>query len=466
MQMQRELHALAAWCSNLVALTIREDTEWSSTAIAADAFPLPTRTTCVEREMPRLQAEWSKWRMIYVEEYASMSSIGPAGSIEVGAQVMCELTHLWGLICRPAHLNDMHDAELSIARLRHPSWMLTIHSYGKPDEDSLPFPWEVPIENYTQAQSVFAAMFLSQHFGIMQESCASEFHAAFDALWYRVAVLSQECHGADVLDDRTLRQCVLDTGGVKDTGVFITNAAYRQFCHCYLGSLMRALFYHDELYKRRLPTIILHTNCQPWIARIVQGMASEAFEDMYVACSDEAYQCLGDDAWFKYVFPNKVHSRAECLYELRPHLYQPFFSENKTTKAAVLAKYNENRVARLFVLKAISSYMQARCPGEFDWFLTVVRDADDLTTEASVDFQLGQQAPLLYGALGYWPYHGGSFYVCDDLGEAIGVWFALCERHYGCKVCERDMRPFLVEAKSCASEGAAPGGGANTFFIE
>jgi hypothetical protein len=152
-------------------------------------------------------------------------------------------------------------------------------------------------------------------------------------------------------------------------------------------------------------------------------------------------------------------------------LYQSFFSEANTSKSAALAKYNHNKVARLFVLKAISSHMQTKCAGEFNWYLTVVRDAQDLTTEASFDFEAGQIAPLLFdsGALALWPYQGGGFYVCDNLATSIAVWFCLCERHYRHVICHgaHDMRPFADELEASAlraQQGAESSGGA-TWFV-
>jgi hypothetical protein len=437
MQLQRELHDLAKYCSRLVALTIHEDVT-------------NKQQTAIVNELEKLRSEWQKWRFIYIEEYASMQQGKP---MTLGAQIVTELTHIWGLLNRPLRMQQIYDTDLSIAQLLHPSWIATIHSYGKPS----PFPWEVPIDQYTQSQTVFVAMFLSQHFNLLSEGCVGEFKAAFDALWCRMATLSQEWHDGTLLDEVGMRTLAKDQ-------IFIVNVSYREFCHCYMGTMMRALFYHDQFRERRMSFRSVYVQgTRTWLEHIVKLMASEAFEDMYVSCCEEAYCCSGDDLWFKHAYPTKVHSRAECLLEMRPHLYQPFFSESKTTKATALAKYNQDGVARLFMLKAISSYIQAKSAGEFDWFLTVIRASEDLITETSFDFQIGQQAPLLYAALGYWPYHNGSFYICDDLAESVAVWFAMCERYYDGHICGRDMRPFWNEIQRFEQRASSEEQG---FFVE
>jgi hypothetical protein len=431
MELQQQLHDLAAYCSQLVAQTIEEDERE------------PLELLVVSKEMQRLQPLWHKWRLIYVEQYASMLEH------PLGAQVFSELMHLWSLVCRPVYALENAEDSLSVSRhLLHPSWVITIHSYGKAAD----FPWDVPVQCCTQSETIFLAMFLSQHAMILKESCVSEFRQMFDALFYRTAVLSQECHPAATLDAPDMRECV-----DKAADCWVVNMKYREFCHCYLGSIMRMLFYHDELRKKpflgeRWPQ---HTNLvagtRIWLKHIVNKLASEAFEDSYVTCPDAAYGFLGDDPWFRFAFPEKVHSRPDCLMELRPHLYNPYFNEAKTTKTGALGKYNEDRVARLFMLKAVSEYIQTKSAGDINWFNTVVREPDDLSTSASLDFQLGQVAPLLFCALGVWPYQAGHFYVTDDLAESIAIWFALCEQHYDSTICGCDMRPFLREIRDAAT---------------
>src|SRR6185437_9591804 len=198
-----------------------------------------------------------------------------------GRLVFAVLGHLWSLMCRPLMLLSFGGGgEQSLASLVHPSWVRTIHSYGK--RGDIVLPWATPIAHYTQSQTRFAATFLSQHLNTLSEDCMAEFRAVFEALWLRVVVLCQECYSESVLDESDMR---MDAGAAGE-GIFIVGEAYYQFCHCYLGGIFRALFYHDEVRKRPVAALLAHGEVEgtrAWITQIVTGMATEAFEEMYDA---------------------------------------------------------------------------------------------------------------------------------------------------------------------------------------
>jgi len=421
-EQETELHELATYCCRLVAQCIVEDGQHASLTA------MDVRTTCVTAEMPKLQHEWQKWRLFYVENYAVLCA--PDEATHAAARVFAELCHLWFLICRPALLHSDDGYGSALSDTHHLSWVQSIHSYAA----ATTLPWSVPIARYTQSQTRFAAAFLTQHMRTLQEDCVGEFRALFEALWCRMAVLSQEWHDCDTLDEENMREVVAKASPLPQPpadaiALLRVNMRYRHYTHCYMGSIMRTLFYHDAV-RKRPPSPLMLTAAPAvatWLARIVDAMASEAFEDLYYECRDQGYNFAGDDAWFRYAYPAKGYNRHEVLSELRPHLYQGFSSAPSATKAATLAKYNEDRVARLVVLRALHGHVQTKSGSDFNWFLTVVRNPQDLLTVAARDFGPAQVAPLLFdgGLLGLWPYQQGDFYACDDLALALAAWFVL-----------------------------------------
>ncbi len=425
--------------------------------------------------------------------------VGPDGKQRkikntLGMHVFFELTRLYGLIHRSALLDEQNNITtipledlttddyvmmLSLSKTRHPLWISCVNTFDisslyetKEDPDAeveaflvkIKGMWTKPIMHFTQSELYLVIFFLTQQLNDIptmttmcldpasgQEvrvSVLDEYRCIFHAVWLRAGYLMQELHGIEVMDmgdDPIMRQEVLK-------GQYSFHRNFATFCSFYLGEIMRRFFYLDELANNRLvdrylreATIkTLGVATFEWVATIVDSFADEAFEDLYHGVNAEGYQFVGDDGWFKFLWPQKIHSRGACITAFRPHLYKRFYSETMLSKRAVLiAARAGNYVAKLFVFKAIDEYVKIRVPN-VHWTNAVVIANPGI--EMSTYKLTTDLAPMLLQVFSsYWPYDKGRVVVCDDIYEGVGVWFWLLMTRYKCTLFDRDLKEIVKQ---------------------
>lgn len=403
----------------------------------------------------------------------------------LGMHVFFELTRLYGLIHRPSILEEQDNIAcipleelstenyvmmLSLAQTKHALWISIVNTFDistlyetKEDPDAeveaallkIKGMWKKPIMTFTQSEIIIIVFFMTQQLNDIPTQPAScfdgngleskinvveEFRRIFHAVWLRCGYLMQETHTQDVLDvqvdppapgevgDPEMRQQILP-------GVFSFHRNFATFCSFYLGELVRRFFYYDLLSKNvmrhNLATAdvkALSQSACAWLTRVVDLFAEEAFEDMYNNTNPEGYHFVGDDGWFKYIWPQKIHSRGACITAFRPHLYKRFYSEAQLNKRAVLNSTKTSNVARLFVFRAIDEHIKIQVP-TVQWLNAVLVSCGGIEMSA---FKLEtNRAPVIIQVFSsYWAYDKGFVHVCDDVFEAVGVWFWLLATRY------------------------------------
>lgn len=406
-----------------------------------------------------------------------------------GMHVFSELTRLNVLLNRPAIMDEQNNVDtiplhelttddymlmLSLKRTQHPLWISVINTYDisalyetKEDPDGeveallikMKAMWPKPIMQYTQTEICQIVFFLTQQLNEIPTmpnadgvSLMDEYRSIFNAVWLRAGHIMQELQPIDVMDDPVMRQQVLD-------GYFSFNRNFATFCSFYMGEIMRRFFYYDAIAQNKLALGLglgdigkqLGKAAADWVVKIVDGVngvggfADEAFEDLYHGVNSDGYKFVGDDGWFKFMWPQKIHSRGACITAFRPHLYKRFYSEAQLNKRAVLNNAKTSHVARLFVFKAIDEYIKIKVPN-VHWVNAVVIANSGIELSAYMLESETSLAPVLLQVFsGYWAYDKGRVWICDDVYESIGVWFWLLMTRYKCVLFERDLTEIVRE---------------------
>lgn len=299
--------------------------------------------------------------------------------------------------------------------------------------------WKRTILSYTQKDVMIVVMFLTQQINDVVTAdngqAVREYRRVFVVLWLRVAQFFNEFHPADVLNDEEMRHGPFKGNDDDKDAVPMCapNQRFVHFCFFYMAELLRRFFYYDFLYDRRLNvqgTPLSSADARAWVDRVVNGLADEAFEDLYSEMLPTAYGFVGDDAWFRYS-RNAVHSRGACIAALRPHLHKRFFSEQQVTRKSILNTTQSAYASRLFVLRAVDEYLRIQV-SHCRFMDAVVIFNEGIEMSAYV-LETAKCPLLLQVFSSFWPYCQGRVYVCDDIYEALGVWMHLLQTEYhGC----------------------------------
>lgn len=425
------------------------------------------------QEKAKLLRLFEAWREYYIIHMEPMREIqifiidGRKVRTSLGIHVFTELTRLNMLLQRPRLMVDLYEEEMqSLENTHHPSWVQIVNSFDisnqyeeKEDKDAevehrlqmMKDLWKKPILLYTQVQVQMVILFLTQQLNEVKNESLFEFKSVFEWLWIRVGQLQTEPWDTDILDDPDMR-IELSKGKEGEKALFAANRDFAAFVFFYMGELGKRFFYYEMLSKRPLadtfPLLKEQTlMCQKWVQHIVGSFAEEAFTDVYTDSCNESYSFVGDDPWFKYKWPLKVHSRAACLAELRPHLYRRFFSESRASRTLVLNAIQTSHTARFFVFKAISQYIQIKMGGasEVKWFNGVIIHNDDI--HMSTYNLRANMAPFLLQVFStYWTYYKGCVWKSDNFYETLAVWFNILRENFGSHLFEHDLTPFVDAA--------------------
>jgi len=418
----------------------------------------------IRKEVTCLFEAWMGYFVVHAEAMKETQTFimeGKKISTTVGYHLFTELTRLNYLLERPRLMVDLFEEDMqSLDNTHHPSWINIVNSFDitgqyeeKEDKDAdvesqlqeLKVLWKRPVLLYTQSQVQMVIMFLTQQLNEVRSDSVLEFKNMYEWLWIRIAQLQIEIHPAELIDVEDMRVCVL-----KDEKMYAANREFGIFVSFYMGEITRRLFYYKMLSKREMTLdvrVVDTQECKKWIEHIIKFFAEEAFTDLYVESCNESYSFPGDDQWFKYRWPRKIHSRAACLADLRPHLYRRFFSESRATRASVLNSINSSHVSRLFMLKAISQYIQIKMGGatEVRWYQGVVIHSNDIYM-STYNLQ-NNMAPFLLQVLStHWAYDEGTVWKCDEFYETLSVWFYLLRNRYKSNLFDYDLSKFVCAA--------------------
>lgn len=388
----------------------------------------------------------------------------------LGANVCWELCRLNWLLNRTDRLRqedeieagEAPDLEWAILKLRslsnasHPMWLELVNSYDyqPSDKDELPdeeivakthqlkVMWSKPILSYTQQDVILLVMLLTQQLNDVPVTAIEEFIDVFQTLWLRCGDLAV-CYweGTDELDVPSMRK----QEGNNNT--FQPNRDFYAFIFFYLGDILRRIFWYERTKPKRrpLPANLNVERTKTWIESMLQSIGDDVLIDMYLKHVDHGYKFPGDDAWFKYMWPNRSLTRGVVLGALRPHLHKRYFTEERCTLVSILA--NPRRfLTRYFILNMVSDEIKIKTghpEDAFNWFDAVVVAANDL--EAYSDMIIEEACPLIIQVFSaYWVHCKRTFYVCDDIYAAISMWFKLLRQEYGGILLGRDLNAKFV----------------------
>lgn len=427
----------------------------------------------MQEKLTKLYNVWSEFYIINIESMKEIRNDTLTQTIDpetlkarklrltAGHHVFTEISRLFYLIQRPRLLAEELDAErISLKNTKHNMWISILNSFDitdqyeeKEDKDvevetlqaQMHAMWGKPIQSYTQTEVVLLIFFLTQQLNAIPCDCILEYRSVFEETWIRAAVLMQEAHKGDILTDIKMRVSI----DVDD--LFIANRMFGTFVSFYMGEIMRRFFYYDLLSKRpmaltkeELPENIVN-KVHAWIHSFIDSFADEAFIDMYVTNASDAYNFVGDEKWFKYAYPNEVFSRAACLAKFRPHLYRRYFSEERITKNLLMENVKSSHVARTYIFKAITNYIQMKTGNtDIKWDSAVVIHSDEIQMSAHV--LEAKKRPLMLQVLSsYYCYYELNVYITDDLFEALGVWVYLLNKYCNNSLHGYDLSAFIKD---------------------
>lgn len=382
----------------------------------------------------------------------------------LGTSVFTELLRITFLLQRPAVVMEIENEHVRLSTTKNPLWIRMEQTFDisnqyeeKEDRDTivedrlqlLRSMWERPIIEYRQSECVLLTFFITQQMDSLKSDCFQEFQLVFSALLYRIGLLVHRAWNKDVLDEPSFCIEVAEIGA----DARLCNRDFLTFCSFYLGDIARRFFYYG-LHQKGQPCLDLtEAQCsefsehvRAWINRFINEMPEEAFRDMYTENCNEAYNFPGDDRWFRYKWPIKVHTRSECLRQLRPHLYRRYHSEDRTTKRMCLATISESYASRTFLLKALNSYIHSKSGGNhIDWFGRAVINSKQIA-EAQYELMSNESPQLVQILSSFWAYDRKQLFMTDDIFLSIGVWFLILFKRYNSRFFGNSLFFFVSEA--------------------
>lgn len=402
-----------------------------------------------------------------------------------GIHVFFELTRVNYLVHYPRLLEEMDNLSIyeegalssdhylmlySLKRTTHSSFVAIVDSFDisalyeekeDPDQEveemrrAVKVLWDKPVMQYTQTQVEIVILFLTQQLNEVPTkdgTVVEEYRKVFLVLWLRIAQFFNEFHSPAILDNPEMRKGPFETGDPNDVNTCVPNQNFLAFCFFYMVELLRRFFYYDALIHNKMdvaPPPGLRERTKAWVTRIMESIAEDAFEDIYADNMPKGYEFVGDDNWFKFS-QQGVHSRGACIALLRPHLHKRFFSQNQVTPHSVLSTTNDSYVSRLFVLRTIDEHLKIQLSRVR--FLNAAVVMNDGIEMSAYKLQTNLVPVLLQVFSSFWPYDQGRVYVCDDIYEAVGVWFWLVQQRYQGRLYDCDLTSILPHIVSLAEE--------------
>jgi hypothetical protein len=396
-----------------------------------------------------------------------------------GSHIFLELTRLNYLLHYPQLLDEQEnlamyeESELStehymmlhsLERTKHDSWIAIRDSfdiselYGDkedPDEEveeqrrDILQMWQSPILKYTQKQVEMIILFLTQQINDVPTTgggvVVQEYRQIFGLVWLRIAQMLIEFHPPTVLNVEEHRNGPFDTGDENDVNTCSANKIFIAFCFYYMSELLRRFFYYDRLVGNvmvgPIPRLAaLTASAKQWIHDITHSMGDDAFDDIYMSTLPIAYSFVGDDNFFK-ASRTAVHSRGACIAAFRPHLHKRYFSEAQITRDSVLNSTHKNYASRLFVLHVIDTHLRIHLK-QVRWLNAVLVMNDGIEMSA-YKLETNLVPVILQVFSSFWVYDQARVHICDNVNEAVGVWFWLLKTRYRSTLFDCNMSLFV-----------------------
>jgi len=474
----KKIRNLADFTTFYIQQCTQEDTKWEETKEK-------NKITCVaeskiRKKIDRLYKIWVEHLVEYFEPLFEIKDYEIDDEFDpitfkprrfkhcTGMQIFVELTRLFYLKQRPVLLIDFFPEEmLRLSMMQNTIWVQIVQTFDiskqykeKEEKDDdvekrlllMKQLWEKPILFYSQSEIILIVFFLIQQLNEIKENCIDEFQQVFETVWIRIGQIILELHGNNVLDEPDMRVQVKD-------GLYMANRNFFMFCSIYMSHILRRFFYYNLFVKRKTEfvnpaeTIGKTLRVKKWVEDVIHGFAEEAFSDMYVEHCSTAYVFPGDEKWFKYLYPNKIASTAAYLAEFRPHLYRQYFSESQASKKAVLASVETSHIARTFILKAISNYVQIKSGNnEIKFYDGNVIHSLDLNI--SYYLLTSNRCPVIVqGFSSYWAYDDSMVQPTDCIYQTIMFWFYLLKERYDSLLHEYSLHRFIKESLSGSGGG-------------
>ena len=335
--------------------------------------------------------------------------------------------------------------------------------------------WDTPVLKYSQCEVMAATSLLCEIMGDLGSISKStiqcpfqegtrEFMEYFRALFTRNAVfMCQSSCVASILNVPEMRNIIgetnargqpLDKEGAEEsssseegeersaedvdpTTQCTPSYSYFVWCSFYFGAIMRRIYYWENLKKNLIrPKIFMVDGelqrCQDAIALIAEQLGEDAFEDIYADTCDEAYAIPGDSEWFAYRYPAKQPAMGNILYGIRPELRARYWKEAHVTLETVLAASRQPqpryfmRTSQIFVINVLDAYLRTT---NVMWRNAAVVSQEGI--ELSVWKLSRPTCPVLLQVFSrWWVYHDLFYQPCDDIYEALVVWFRILRTHY------------------------------------
>lgn len=327
--------------------------------------------------------------------------------------------------------------------------------------------WDTPVIKYTQKELMSAVSMLCEimpDLGSISkpsvrcpyEESTREFMEYFRALFTRNSIfMCQSSCLASTLNVPDMRVSLTqeEDKDEKEKDVEIDphtpcrpSVEYFVWCSFYFGAIMRRIYYWENIKdnvirprivpKKGLPDVDESQGeldrCRSVIAILAEQLGEDAYEDCYANTCDESYSIPGDAEWFAYKFPVKQPAMGNILYEIRPKLRDRYWKEAHVALETVLIASKQPRpryfmrTSQLFVINVLDAYLRTM---NVAWrnAAVVVQDGIELSM-----WKLSRPtSPVLLQVFSrWWVYHDLFYQPCDDIYEALIVWFRILRTHY------------------------------------
>ena len=187
--------------------------------------------------------------------------------------------------------------------------------------------------------------------------------------------------------------------------------------------------------------------CQNWVKHLIDLLGDDGYDDCYLASCQESYTIPGDIEWFSFKFPTRQPDLGSILFELRPELRKRFQEDMHLSKETVLEKTKYDtpkymyRTSALFVLNVIDTHMRNM---GIQWKNAILVEQEGI--ELSLWKLSRAMCPVLLQVFSrYVIYNDLHYMVCDNIYEAIVLWFKLLKTEYGDHLFGRDIKHVVDE---------------------
>jgi len=453
-EMRQRLYQIATRTTDLLRIAQTEDVAFNQ-KLETDPNATPaTRLHEYSDEMNWARQIFTEWTRRFAEHPDTMDEIKD-GNDMLGLFVWVELARLWVLQHRSILLREYDVLSRDpLARADYSRFALCMTQHGMWQTVANAALWNVAIMSMSQTQWMSVSMIMTELLNEVpscDEMAMTEFRRVHHLLMLRGGQFLVQTYDDKTLDDPKMRTPV----GTE----FAFNRLFAAFASIYGGAVQRRFHFFDELTAsariQRGGSDVASRVQHFFEKQLLPRLPEDTYDDIYDTSVREGYAFAGDDLWFRWAHPTRVHSRAACITDLRPHLRARFFSEDRLTPAIVAQRATTSHVARLFLLSAFDTSIKVKAP-QIQWMNGIVIDSGDIS--GSIYALQADRAPLLVQTFSsYWVYcdGGAEIYACDNIYEAIGVWCISLRDNYDGRLYGQNMNGIIETIIGGGGNGAS-----------